>query len=85
MQLFIMVMVGKTHKGENIMDTEKGIETWDIKMTRPMTLWGSITPRIEAIVARYGSMIDHARSLKEKREIEHEFVYTMLSHGIVCD
>ena len=66
-------------------NTEIQMDTWEIKMVRRLTLWGSITPRIEAIVARYGSMIDHARSLKEKREIEHEFVYTMLSHGIVCD
>jgi hypothetical protein len=62
-----------------------GIDTWDIKMVRRWTLWGSITPHIESIVARYGSMIDHAKGLKEKREIEHEFIYTMLSHGIVCD
>lgn len=67
------------------MDIEKGIETWDIKMVRPITLWGSITPRIEAIVAHYGSMIDHAKNLKEKRSIEREFVVTMLSHGVVCD
>lgn len=63
------------------MNTEKGIETWEIKMTRPITLWGSITPRIEAIVARYGSMIDHARTLKDARSIEREFIVTMLSHG----
>lgn len=67
------------------MDTEKGIETWDIKMVRPITLWGSITPRIENIVARYGSMIDHAKTTKEARSIEREFVVTMLSHGVVCD
>lgn len=67
------------------MDTEKGIETWDIKMVRPITLWGSITPRIEDIVARYGSMIDHAKTTKEARAIEREFVVTMLSHGVVCD
>lgn len=67
------------------MDIEKGIETWDIRMNRPMTLWGSITPCIEAIVARYGSMIDRAKNLKEKRAIEREFIVTMLSHGVVCD
>lgn len=63
----------------------KGIESWEIRMVRRWTLWGSITPRIESIVARYGTMIDNSRTLKEKREIEHEFVYTMFSHGIVCD
>lgn len=63
----------------------KGIESWEIRMVRKWTLWGSITPRIESIVVRYSSMIDHARSLKAKQEIEHEFIYTMLSHGIVCD
>lgn len=67
------------------MDTEKGIETWEIRMTRPITLWGSITPHIEAIVARYGSMIDHAKTTKEARTIEREFVITMLFHGVVCD
>lgn len=67
------------------MDIEKGIETWDIKMVKPITLWGSITPFIESTVARYGSMIDRANSLNEKRSIEHEFIVTMLSHGIVCD
>ncbi len=61
------------------------LDAWEIKMCRKWTLWGSITPRIESIVARYSSMIDRARTIKEKREIEHEFVYTMLSHGIVCD
>ena len=68
-----------------MMDIEKGIETWDIKMVRPITLWGSITPRIESIVARYGDMIDHANSLKEKRSIEREFIVTMLFYGVVCD
>lgn len=63
----------------------KGIESWEIRMVRKWTLWGSITPRIESIVARYGTMIDNSRTLKEKKEIEQEFVYTMLSHGIVCD
>ena len=66
------------------MNTEKGIETWDIKMNRKWTLWGSITPRIEAIVARYSTMIDNSRTLKEKKEIEREFIITMLSHGIVA-
>lgn len=61
------------------------LDTWEIKMCRKWTLWGAITPRIESIVARYSIMIDRARTLKEKKEIEHEFVYTMLSHGIVCD
>lgn len=67
------------------MNIEKGIETWEIKMVRPITLWGSITPHIEAIVAHYGSMIDNANSLKEKRSIEREFIVTMLSHGVICD
>lgn len=61
----------------------KGIESWEIRMVRKWTLRGSITPRIESIVARYGTMIDNSRTLKEKKEIEHEFVYTMLSHGIM--
>lgn len=63
----------------------KGIESWEIRMVRRWTLWGSITPRIESIVARYSTMIDPASTLKAKKEIEHEFVYTMFSHGIVCD
>lgn len=66
-------------------NVENQIDAWEIRMVRRWTLWGSITPRIESIVARYGTMIDKARTLKEKKEIEHEFVYTMLSHGIVCD
>lgn len=64
---------------------QKGIESWEIRMVRKWTLWGVITPRIESIVARYGSMIDHAKNLKEKRSIEREFIVTMLSHGVVCD
>lgn len=66
-------------------NTENQIDAWEIRMVRRWTLWGYITPRIESIVAKYGSMIDNARTLKDKKEIEHEFVYTMLSHGIVCD
>jgi hypothetical protein len=66
------------------MNTENQIDAWEIRMLHRWTLWGVITPRIESIVARYGTMIDHARSLQEKQEIEHEFIYTMLSHGIVC-
>nr|DAG17770.1 MAG TPA: hypothetical protein [Caudoviricetes sp.] len=66
-------------------NTEIQMDTWEIKMVRRWTLWGSITPRIESIVARYGAMIDHARSLKEKEQVEREFVVTMLSHGVVCD
>jgi hypothetical protein len=65
-------------------NTENQIDTWEIRMVRRWTLWGYITPRIEAIVARYSTMIDNSRTLKEKKEIEHEFIYTMLSHGIVC-
>lgn len=60
------------------------IDTWDIKMTHPMTLFGSITPRIEAIVARYSTMIDKARTTKDAKAIEREFVVTMLSYGVVC-
>lgn len=66
-------------------NTEIQMDTWEIKMVRRLTLWGYITPRIESIVARYGAMIDHARSLKEKEQVEREFVVTMLSHGVVCD
>lgn len=62
-----------------------GIDFWEIRMVHSLTLWGSITPRIESIVARYGSMIDHARSLNDKIAIENEFVATMYSHGIICD
>lgn len=61
------------------------MDTWDIKLLHHMTLWGMITPRIEAIVARYSTMIDHAKTSKECEEIEHEFIVTMLSHGIICD
>lgn len=66
-------------------NTENQIDVWEIRMVRRWTLWGSITPRIESIVARYSTMIDNSRTLKEKKEIEHEFIYTMHSHGIVCD
>lgn len=66
-------------------NVESQMDAWSIKMFHNITLWGMITPRIEAIVARYGSMIDHAKTTKEAREIENEFVVTMLSHGIVCD
>lgn len=45
-----------------------GIESWEIRMVRKWTLWGSITPRIESIVARYGTMIDNSRTLKEKKK-----------------
>lgn len=66
-------------------NTENQIDVWEIRMVRQWTLWGSITPRIESIVARYSTMIDNSRTLKEKKEIEHEFIHTMFSHGIVCD
>lgn len=61
------------------------MDTWDIKLLHHMTLWGRITPRIEAIVARYSTMIDRAKTSKECAEIEHEFIVTMLFHGIICD
>ena len=64
---------------------EMQMDTWNIKMAHPMTLWGMITPRIESMVARYGSMIDHAHSKEAKQDIENEFVVTMESHGIWCD
>ena len=67
------------------MNTENQMDAWDIKMVRPMTLWGMISPRIEAIVARYGDMIDHARSLKDAREIEKEFIITMYFYGVICE
>lgn len=68
------------------MNTETAqIDTWDIKMVHPITLWGIITPFIEVCVARYSARIDYAKSLKEKLEIEKEFITTMYSHGIVCD
>lgn len=66
-------------------NTEIQMDTWNIKMTRPMTLWGIITPRIESIVTRYSIMIDHAKTMASKKEIEKEFMLTMLSHGIWCD
>lgn len=64
---------------------EMQMDTWNIKMFHSITLWGMITPKIEAIVARYGSMIDHAHSKASKIDIENEFVITMVSHGIWCD
>ena len=66
-------------------NTEIQMDTWNIKMTRPMTLWGVITPRIESIVTRYSIMMDKAKTIGSKREIEKEFILTMLSHGIWCD
>lgn len=49
------------------MNTENQIDAWEIRMVRRWTLWGSITPRIESIVACYGTMIDNSRTLKEKK------------------
>lgn len=66
-------------------NSEIQIDTWSIKMLHKMVIWGMITPRIESIVTCYSIMIDNARTIKDKREIEHEFVVTMLSHGIVCE
>ena len=66
-------------------NVETQMDTWDIKMARPMTLWGMITPRIESIVTRYSIMIDKARTMASKKEVEREFILTMLSHGIWCD
>lgn len=40
---------------------------------------------MDTIVARYSTMIDRAKTSKECAEIEHEFIVTMLSHGISCD
>lgn len=54
-------------------------------MVHTMTLWGLITPFIEVCVARYSSMIDDAKTLKEKLELEKEFIITMHSHGVVCE
>lgn len=66
-------------------NVELQIDTWDIKMTRPMTLWGIITLRIEDIVTHYSIMIDKAKTMASKKEVEREFMLTMLSHGILCD
>lgn len=66
-------------------NVENQMDSWSIKMVHTMTLWGMITPRIETIVARYSTMVDEAKTTKEAREIENEFIVTMLSHGIVCD
>lgn len=63
----------------------KQIDTWEVKMVHTMTLWGIITPFIEVCVARYSSMIDYAKTLKEKLELEKEFIVTMYAHGIVCE
>lgn len=63
----------------------KQIDTWEVKMVHTMTLWGIITPFIEVCVTRYSSMIDYAKTLKEKLELEKEFIVTMYSHGIVCE
>nr|DAR38941.1 MAG TPA: hypothetical protein [Caudoviricetes sp.] len=68
-----------------MINTELQMDTWNIKMTRPMTLWGMITPRIESIVTHYSIMIDKARTMASKKEVEREFMLTMLSHGIWCD
>lgn len=67
------------------MNTENQMDIWEIKMVRPMTLWGIITPRIESIVTRYSIMIDKARTMASKKEVEKEFMLTMLSHWIWCD
>lgn len=67
------------------MENNNGIDAWEIKMLHNMTLWGVITPKIESIVARYSSMIDNEKNINEKKEIEHEFIVTMYSHGIICD
>lgn len=64
---------------------EAQIDTWDVKMVHDITLWGVITSFIEVCVARYSAMIDYAKTLKEKLEIEKEFIATMFMHGIVCE
>lgn len=54
-------------------------------MAHTMTLWGIITPKIEYLVARYSTMVDHARNYREMVDIENEFKVTMHTYGIVCD
>lgn len=66
-------------------NVENQMDIWEIKMVHIMTLWGIITPFIEVCVSRYSSMIDYAKTLKEKLELEKEFIITMYSHGIVCE
>lgn len=78
-----MVMDGK--EDTKMRNTEAQMDTWEIKMATPMTLWGMITPRIESIVTRYSIMVDRAKTLKGKLEIEKEFMMTMLSHDIWCE
>lgn len=61
------------------------MDTWEIKLAHTMTLWGIITPKIEYLVARYSTMVDHARNYREMIDIENEFKITMHTYGIVCD
>lgn len=65
-------------------DTKRQMDVWEIKMVHKMVLWGIITPRIEYLVAKYGTRIDHAKALKTKLEVENEFIAAMRLHGIVC-
>lgn len=84
-----MAMVGKcsmmNKEDKTMKNVENQIDTWEIKMVHTMTLWGIITPFIEMCVARYSSMIDSAKTLKEKLELEKEFIITMYFHNIICE
>lgn len=82
-RITIPIMMNK--EGKTMNNVENQIDTWEIKMVHTMTLWGIITPFIEVCVARYSSMIDYAKTLKEKLELEKEFIITMYFHGIVCE
>lgn len=58
------------------------MDSWNIRMTMPLTLVGRINGAVEYLVYRYSELLDKATSEKEAANIVKEFVYTMHSHGV---
>lgn len=61
------------------------MDIWEIKMVHKMTLWGRLNGSIDYLVMKYGTMVDNAKTMSEKMEIEREFKVTMACHNIVVD
>ena len=61
------------------------MDTWEIKMVNKMVLWGRLNGSIDYLVMKYGTMVDKAKTMNEKMEIEREFRITMFCHNIVVD
>ena len=58
------------------------MDSWNIRMTCPMTLIGRINGAVEYLVYRYSELVDKAANDEEAAIIVKEFVYTMRSHGV---